>query len=213
MSIPTNDSRSLPPEDRPLSARQRTFALEYLECGNALKSARAAGYAAEHSSSGHAILQQPNVQKFLRTAIRKQEEELHLTAERILLKLLQMADADIGDIYDEMGKPLPVSAWPVAFRRCIAGTRTTWGPDGEKVVTPLLPDRVAVLKVLAQHLGLLTKRVEVSGPFGGPIQVEDSGAALLAKIVEIGSRDDAIVLPGEPVPALVAGSPGGTISG
>lgn len=66
-----------------------------------------------------------------------------------------------------------------------AGTKMT--KDG---ITILLRDQDKALAILAQHLGIVGNKVEVSGPGGGPVPVAEMSTEQLEKFIAAGIKGD-----------------------
>lgn len=158
-----------------LTAKQRQFCLEYLVDMNATKAAERAGYSKRTAKYiGHENLQRPAVQALLRELQAEREERTKVDADRVLLELARIAFLDPGELKRD-GAWLPLEEMPEEVRRAVAGFKI--GEAGE-LRDLRFSDKLGALKLFMQHMGMLRERVEVSGPNGGPVTVEEKARSL-----------------------------------
>jgi phage terminase small subunit len=166
--------RSLP---RPatLTARQRRFVDEYLVDVNATQAAIRAGYSARTASvSGCENLTKPNIAAAIITAMQARAQRTQITADRVLEELAVIAFSDIRDFALDGDGPLSLAPGAPAI-----GTRAVAAWQRQRVVRPdgatttatkiRLWDKVAALRMLMQHLGLLVERHEHTESNGAPL--------------------------------------------
>ena len=168
-----------------LTEQQRLFCAEYLIDFNASRAAREAGYAPSTAASYiYKLLNTSEIQAELRRLIDERARRTLLTADRVILELAAVAYSN-HDHYrvDEGGNVvLSEDADPLAHRAIASVKRKTRslgrGEDRieESEVEIRLWDKVAALKLLAMHLGLLDKRVTVAGDPEKPLRVEGTVA-------------------------------------
>ena len=104
------------------------------------------------------------------------------TAADVLKEHLEVLNLNIKDILEEDGSIKPVSAWPDAWGKWVVGMNIAeiWegrGKDKEQVGTMVklkMVDKLANLKALGDHIsvGAYRSTVALTGPGGGPVQVE-----------------------------------------
>lgn len=95
-------------EETKLTKKQQVFVDEYLQCFNAAEAARRAGYSEKTARSiGQENLTKPDIA----AEIKARMDEVHMSADKALKNLSEIADADIGvfwKVVDEwMFNPLP----------------------------------------------------------------------------------------------------------
>lgn len=141
---------------RELTAKQRRFAEEYLIDLNATKAAIRAGYSeATAYSIGGELLNKPEIQGFVAEAGRKRSEATGVDAAWVLRRLAAEADADLNDLYDEEGRPLPVNKWPKIWRQgLVAGVKTRVSEDGVAIIDIKVSDRIRRLELIGKHVSV-----------------------------------------------------------
>ncbi len=87
----------------------------------------------------------------------KHVEKLDLSAERVMLELVRLAQVDTSRAFDANGKLLPIHSIPEDVRRAISGFDV--GEDGLRKVRFWSKDNA--LGLLAKHHGLLREILEV----------------------------------------------------
>jgi phage terminase small subunit len=183
-------AKILPDDGAGLNAKQRRFCLEYLVDMNGTQAAIRAGYAARSAhSQASDLLTLPKVQAFLQPRLKRAEEKLELTAERLEAELARLAFVDPRKAYDANGKLLPVHEMPEDVARAIAGFEEEAlfdtivvgeGPRGgvkkerlqvgvtRKVKWASKPEALALGM---KRLGLLTEKHELVGPANVTINI------------------------------------------
>jgi phage terminase small subunit len=164
-----------------LSLKQRRFVEFYLgrANGNATEAAKLAGYSERSAASvGSENLRKPDIS----AEISRRLDEAAMPAAEVLARLAAQARGSLADFIDlDVEEPDPETGEPVrrAWRLNLAKAEEAglmplvktlaWTEHGPKLE---LHDAQAALGLLAKRHGLLTDRTEVSGPGGGPVQVE-----------------------------------------
>jgi len=191
-----------------LTEKQARFCEEYLLDLNATQAAIRAGYSPDTAYSiGHEILKKPEVADLLAQLQKERSQKTKIDAQWLLDRLAAEAQADVNDIYDEDGRILPISEWPMIFRQgLIAGIEVEEQYDYEtsedgkrgkkriasgRVTKFKLDSRVKRLELIGRHIGVkaFADRMEVTGKDGGPIEVahtaRDRIADRLAKLAPV----------------------------
>ena len=155
-----------------LTPKQTLFVSEYLIDLNATKAAIRAGYSATTAYSiGSENLTKPEIQQAIQEAQLDRQKRTEITQDRVLKELALIAFIDIKDAFDEDGSLLPISKMPEDIRRAIGGMDyTTIGDVGGTSKIKLI-DKKSALELLGKHMKLFTDRTEISGPDGGPVQI------------------------------------------
>lgn len=152
-----------------LNFQQEQFALEYMaNGGNGTRAAIAAGYSCPEQTASR-LIRHPKVVKFIeaRRAERRAELDLmlrekHLTPDRIVAELSEMAGFDLGELLDDMGRV------DRAKIKAKAKQLQAVEIDGSKTKIKG-PDRLAAMRLLMDHLGMLKQNqvnVQVNLDFG-----------------------------------------------
>lgn len=171
--------------DDGLTPRQRAFVQEYLVDLNATQAAIRAGYSETTAGQlGWQLLQKPSIRDAIDAALAERVVRTKITSDNVLRELYRIASAD----------PRRVMKWGptgVLLRdseelddddaAIVAEVSQTISKDGGSLKVKM-HDKLGALRLLAQHLGLLVERKEVTGKDGGPVQVQTEDAADVAAI-------------------------------
>ncbi|MDA4845929.1 terminase small subunit [Hoeflea poritis] len=102
---------------KPLNDKQKLFVTEYLKDMNATQAALRTGYSKKTAySQGQRLLKNVEIQKAIEEAQDARLKRVDAEADWVLQRLLQEAEADIADIYNEDGTLKPVHEWPKIWR-------------------------------------------------------------------------------------------------
>lgn len=172
-------------EDDGLTPRQRRFKEEYLVDLNATQAAIRAGYSeATASQLGYQLLQNHSVKAAIDAALAERVVRTRITSDNVLRELYRIASAD----------PRRVMKWgPDGVQlldsedlddddaAIVSEVSQTITKEGGSLKVKL-HDKLGALRLLAQHLGLLVERKELTGKDGGPVQVQTEDAEDVAAI-------------------------------
>lgn len=184
-----------------LAPMQLLFVREYLVDLNATQAAIRAGYSEKTADvQGHQLLKKPLVGNAIAEAKAMRAKRVEVTADRVLAELAKIGFSSLSDVtdwgtkevafgFDEDGKrlrpedigdatvvtyadapfvkPINRDDLPPDIRAAVA--EVSLGRDGFKIK---MHDKGAALALMARHLGMLVDKSEVSGPNGGPIQLQ-----------------------------------------
>ena len=163
-----------------LTPKQQRFIDEYLVDLNASAAARRAGYSARTAEAiGKENLQKPPI----RAAIAERQEALRrkveITQERVIAELAKIAFGDQRRVvsWGPHGVKLRPSTVLTDDEAATVAEVSETNNGGLKIKTH---DKVGALKLLGEHLGLFTKKLEHSGPGGQPLP-----AAQVAPVINI----------------------------
>lgn len=155
-----------------LPPRQARFVEEYLVDLNGKQAAIRAGYSAATAEvTASKLLRSTKVSAALQAAKAKRSARTEITADAVLAELARIAFADPRAVVQwgpDGVYPRPSSELTDAEAAIVS--EVSQGKDGLKIK---LVSKIDALGKLGQHLGLFKDRVEVSGPEGGPVQIED----------------------------------------
>lgn len=152
-----------------LNPMQEKFVHEYLVDLNASQAARRAGYSPKTADrQGGRLLKNVEIAKKISEAQKKQLKKIEVTAEWVIRRLAEEANADIADILTEDGAVRPVSEWPKVWRQGLVAGIDIYEDiqDGKKVgqtVKVKISERIKRLELLGKHLALFTERIEHTG--------------------------------------------------
>ena len=152
-----------------LTARQRRFVDEYLVDVNATQAAVRAGYSKRTArQAGQRMLTNVDIAAAIVTAMQARAQRTQITADRVLEELAVIAFSDIRDFALDGDGPLSVAPGaPASATRAVAAwqRQRVVQPDGATTTATKIRlwDKVAALRMLMQHLGLLVEHHEYMG--------------------------------------------------
>jgi phage terminase small subunit len=158
-------------DDWRMSPKQAAFVAEYLKDLNATQAAIRAGYSETWANkNAHRLTVTDGIQRAIRSARERLfEAQLMSTLEAQALTA-EIARFDIGTIQDDRGNLKPISEWPEAARRVVAGVeviiKNAEAGDGvtDRVLKLKLPDRNKALDMIHRiHGAYAADKLEVSG--------------------------------------------------
>ena len=140
---------------KPLTVMQEAYAQEYVKCPeNQTQAAINAGFSPK---SAHV----------------KASTMMRVSADYVLLRLVEMVQMDVSDILDDDGGIKPVSQWPKVWRTSLSAMDINRirmaGKDGEDDIESTLqkvkwPDKVKLLELIGKHVDVMAfkERMEVN---------------------------------------------------
>jgi phage terminase small subunit len=176
--------KASPREPGKLTPKQERFVAEYLVDLNATQAAIRAGYASKRADAiGHENLRKPEIAEAITKAEEARAARTQITADRVLDELAAMAFSDIEhyELDDRDRLVLRDGAPKYAMRAVASIKRRTIPQKGGGSIREVefrLWDKPGQLKLAGQHVGLFTKRVEVTGKDGGPIETKTTDVDL-----------------------------------
>jgi phage terminase small subunit len=190
--------------DRPLTLKQEIFCRKYLECeGNAAEAFRQSYPVAKWSPNAIYVqccrlMQRPNIRLRINNLTQEAARAASVTPERIIAEYARLAFQDSRKVFDDQGNLKPIHELDDDTAAAIAGIEQEeiYSGNGEareqigRLKKIKLSDKRAALADLAKCMGMFIDRSEVSGPGGGPIEIEiaarlAAGRARLAKREEV----------------------------
>ena len=166
-----------------MTLKQQSFCREYLVDLNATQAAIRAGYSPRTAASiGQENLKKPEIQEAIQGLIEERSRRVEVTSDMVIEELARLAFVDIGKLYDESGKLLPVHEIPEGVRRAVLGIDVFEETEGRGEAKELVgltkkvrvADKIRALELLGKHLRLFADRTEITGADGGPLVVESS---------------------------------------
>ena len=158
-----------------VTERQRRFAEEFVLDRNPQKAAIRAGYSrAQSHTQGKKCLANPAVVQLIKQAddVATVARPPEIDPTHVLTLLAEMATADLGEAFNDDGTLKPITEIPPAIRRCISSIDVEelleWDHEQKcKVFVGRMKrmrvwDKSKAINMLAQHLGMLAQKVDVS---------------------------------------------------
>jgi phage terminase small subunit len=169
-----------------LTAKQRTFVLEYFVTGNAAESARTAGYSNYTVMDVYrAVLGRKEVKEALAAMVEENTKRKLATADELLERLTQIALARITDIVEIKGQQMtfrPTSEWPDDLKAAVIGIE-----DSQYGVKVKMADPIRAIELLGKTpaLNLFPNVVKVGNEDDKPFKTEaiDSAKQRLEDLV------------------------------
>lgn len=157
-----------------LNAQMERFCQEYLkDPDNQRKAAIAAGYSERTATQKAAgLMNLPKVAERIEELMEKRNKRLRVSADYVLLRLVEIDRMDVLDILREDGGLKPISQWPKIWRTTLSGLdiSTTITNFDETTLENMLkkikwPDKVKNLELIGKHVDVMAfkERIEVSG--------------------------------------------------
>lgn len=174
--------KHLPPEDRPLSAKQKLFVEEYLIDLNATRAAHAAGYnPANARFQGCQNLSKRNIQKTIQKAQGERAKTAKVSQEQVLDELIKIGFADIRNVTrwgrspideeSENANPNGLGMYPVELvpseeiddDTAAAVSEISLTQHGIKIK---MYDKQTALLNIGKHLGMFPNKIDHSNTDG-----------------------------------------------
>lgn len=171
----------------PLTPKQARFVDEYLIDLNATQAAIRAGYSAKTAEQqGPRLLGNVGVAEAIAKRQARVAAKLEITQERVIEELAKVGFANMADYMKSGPDGDPYLDFSQLTRDQAAALSEVTvedfkdgrGEDARDVrrVKFKLADKLSALEKIGKHLGLFKDRVELSGPNGGPVQIDDVSA-------------------------------------
>lgn len=160
-----------------LTPRQQRFVDEYLIDLNATQAAIRAGYSKNGAEvTASKLLRVAKVADAVAKAQAKRADRTGITQDRVLQELARIAFFDIRRLYHGDGtlkRPNELDDEAAAVLSAVEVTETMSGEESAVLTTKKAKvfDKGTALTLAMRHLGMLTDKIQHSGPGGGPIPV------------------------------------------
>lgn len=152
-----------------MTDKQAAFVMHYVACLNGAEAARRAGYPA---ASARQIASENLSKPDIRAAIDASFAESVMPANEILARLTEQARVSVADFFTVKGRGLTLDLKKAADLGVLhllkKYSKTKQGTLVE------FYDAKAALDKLGEHHRLWVQRQELSGPGGGPIEIDDA---------------------------------------
>ncbi|HAF6260456.1 TPA: terminase small subunit [Salmonella enterica] len=160
---------------KPLTAMQEAYAQEYTKCPeNQTQAAINAGFSPNTAAvKASVMMRDDRIQKRIAELMEERNKRLRVSADYVLLRLVEIDQMDVIDILNDDMSIKPVSEWPKVWRQYLTGFELAdmfEGRGDEKELVGILkkikwPDKVKNLELIGKHVDVnaFKERLEVSG--------------------------------------------------
>ncbi|ENC0479819.1 terminase small subunit [Escherichia coli] len=175
----------------PLSVLKEAYCQEYIKCPeNQTQATINAGYspntAAKFASQN---MRDERVQKRIAELMAERNKRLRVSADYVLMRLVEIDQMDVLDILNDDGSLKPIREWPKVWRTTLSGfdlSSTIMNMNEDSIETILKkikwPDKVKNLELIGKHVDVnaFKERLEVSGT----VTIADRMAAARRRVKE-----------------------------
>lgn len=160
---------------KPLTAQQEAYCQEYVKCPeNQTQAAINAGYSPNTAGKfASQNMRDERIQKRIAELMEERNKRLRVSADYVLLRLVEIDQMDVIDILDDEGGLKPISQWPKVWRTSISAVdinriRMAMKDDEEDIESTLQkikwPDKVKNLELIGKHVDVMAfkERMEVN---------------------------------------------------
>ncbi|MBJ9570246.1 terminase small subunit [Citrobacter braakii] len=159
---------------KPLTAMQEAYAQEYTKCpDNQTQAAINAGFSPNTAAvKASVMMRDDRIQKRIADLMEERNKRLRVSADYVLLRLVEIDQMDVIDILNDDGTLKPIREWPKIWRTTLSGfdlSSTIMNMDETSIETILKkikwPDKVKNLELIGKHVDVnaFKERLEVSG--------------------------------------------------
>ncbi|MBA6090039.1 terminase small subunit [Pseudomonas monteilii] len=139
-----------------MTVKRHRFVAEYLVDLNATQAAIRAGYAKKGAKDqAYQLMQLPEVAEAIEKAMGERNKRLQVDADYVLLRLTEIDQLDLADIFDLDGKLLPIRQWPLIWRQMVKEVDMKTG----KVK---FHDKLRALELIGKHVNVNAFREQVN---------------------------------------------------
>lgn len=160
---------------KPLTVMQEAYAKEYVKCPeNQTQAAINAGFSQKSAHvKASTMMRDERIQKRIAELMEERNKRLRVSADYVLLRLVEIDQMDVIDILDDEGGLKPISQWPKVWRTSISAVdinriRMAMKDDEEDIESTLQkikwPDKVKNLELIGKHVDVnaFKERMEVN---------------------------------------------------
>lgn len=153
---------------------QEAYAHEYTKCPeNQTQAAINAGFSPNTAAvKASVMMRDERIQKRIAELMEERNKRLRVSADYVLLRLVEIDQMDVIDILNDDGTLKPIRQWPKIWRTTLSGfdlSSTIMNMDETSIETILKkikwPDKVKNLELIGKHVDVnaFKERLEVSG--------------------------------------------------
>ncbi|EAM8299453.1 terminase small subunit [Salmonella enterica] len=159
---------------KPLTAMQEAYAQEYTKCPeNQTQAAINAGFSPNTAAvKASVMMRDERIQKRIAELMEERNKRLRVSADYVLLRLVEIDQMDVIDILNDDGTLKPIREWPKIWRTTLSGfdlSSTIMNMNEDSIETILKkikwPDKVKNLELIGKHVDVnaFKERLDVSG--------------------------------------------------
>ncbi|SBA31014.1 Terminase, small subunit [Citrobacter amalonaticus] len=159
---------------KPLTAMQEAYCQSYIKTPeNQTQAAINAGFSPNTAHvKASVMMRDERIQKRIADLMEERNKRLRVSADYVLLRLVEIDQMDVLDILNDDGTLKPISQWPKIWRTTLSGfdlSSTIMNMDETSIETILKkikwPDKVKNLELIGKHVDVnaFKERLEVSG--------------------------------------------------
>lgn len=147
-----------------LTPKQKLFCKYYLISLNATDAAIKAGYSKKTADViGSENLVKPNIKEYLQSQMKKREEKLEITADKVIAEIAKLAFANTTDILEITDHGVVIKDLSKLDTTCISSAEEVFDKEGMRLGVKIkLHDKTKNLELLGRHLGLFKDKIEHS---------------------------------------------------
>lgn len=153
---------------------QEAYAQEYTKCPeNQTQAAINAGFSPNTAAvKASVMMRDERIQKRIAELMEERNKRLRVSADYVLLRLVEIDQMDVIDILNDDGTLKPIREWPKIWRTTLSGfdlSSTIMNMNETSIETILKkikwPDKVKNLELIGKHVDVnaFKERLEVSG--------------------------------------------------
>lgn len=176
---------------KPLTAMQEAYAQEYTKCPeNQTQAAINAGFSPNTAAvKASVMMRDERIQKRIAELMEERNKRLRVSADYVLMRLVEIDQMDVIDILNDDGSLKPIREWPKIWRTTLSGfdlSSTIMNMNEDAIETILKkikwPDKVKNLELIGKHVDVnaFKERLEVSGT----VTIADRIAAARRRVKE-----------------------------
>lgn len=178
---------------KPLTAMQEAYCQSYIQTPeNQTQAAINAGFSHKTAHVKASIMMRDErIQKRIAELMEERNKRTRVSADYVLMRLVEIDQMDVIDILDDEGGLKPISQWPKVWRTSISAVdinriRMAMKDDEEDIESTLQkikwPDKVKNLELIGKHVDVnaFKERLEVSGT----VTIADRMAAARRRVKE-----------------------------
>ncbi|EAN3479937.1 terminase small subunit [Salmonella enterica] len=182
---------------KPLTAMQEAYAQEYTKCPeNQTQAAINAGFSPNTAAvKASVMMRDERIQKRIAELMEERNKRLRVSADYVLLRLVEVDQMDVIDILNDDGTLKPIREWPKIWRTTLSGfdlSSTIMNMDETSIETILKkikwPDKVKNLELIGKHVDVnaFKERLEVSGT----VKIADRMAKARRRVKELAGGEE-----------------------
>ncbi|HGH4637366.1 TPA: terminase small subunit [Enterobacter bugandensis] len=177
---------------KPLTAMQEAYCQSYIKTPeNQSQAAIDAGFSPNTAAvKASVMMRDERIQKRIAELMEERNKRMRVSADYVLMRLVEIDQMDVLDILNDDMSIKPVSEWPKVWRQYLTGFELAdmfEGRGDEKELVGILkkikwPDKVKNLELIGKHVDVnaFKERLEVSGT----VTIADRMAAARRRVKE-----------------------------